>query len=319
MTRAITLLLIGWGLSCLLFPTYSQAEKLPLMHSWSYPFPTHKIKLNDSLTINYIDEGQGSKTLVFVHGLGSNLKAWQKNITELKKQYRCIALDLPNYGQSSQGNYPFGMSYFAEVLQHFMDKLEIEKAVLVGHSMGGQTAIHFALSYPEKLSHLILMAPAGFETFTPQQVQWFEQIYTKAFVQSATETQIRNNFQLNFYKMPADAQFMISDRLEMKADSAAYDSYCTMIPRCVIGMLKEPVFERLSEIQIPSLVFFGEEDRLIPNSFLHAQLKTLEVAQSGVAKLPNAELVMVPKAGHFVQWEGTALIHDKVRDFLGKE
>ncbi|MBX2877735.1 MAG: alpha/beta hydrolase, partial [Saprospiraceae bacterium] len=212
------------------------------MNSWSYPFPTQQIALNDSLTINYVDEGQGSHTLVFVHGLGSNLKAWQKNIDALSKSYRCIALDLPNYGQSSQGDYPFGMSYFAEVLKSFLDKLNLEKVVLVGHSMGGQTAIHFALDYPEMLSHLILMAPAGFETFTPQQIQWFEQVYTKAFVQSATEVQIRKNFHLNFFDMPEDAQFMISDRLEMRADSSAYDSYCAMIPKCVIGMLKEPIF-----------------------------------------------------------------------------
>lgn len=318
MTRAFTLLLLGLGLSLSLFPTNSHAEKLPIMHSWSYPFPTHKIELNDSLKINYVDEGEGQQTLIFVHGLGSNLKAWQKNIEELRKNYRCIALDLPNYGQSSRGDYPFGMSYFAEVLKSFIDKLHIEKVVLIGHSMGGQTVLHFALNYPEKLSHLILMAPAGFETFTPQQVQWFEQVYTKAFVQSATEEQIRKNFQLNFYDMPEDAQFMISDRLEMRADQAAYDSYCSMIPKCVIGMLKEPVFSKLTEIKTPSLIFFGEEDQLIPNSFLNGHLKTQNVAQSGVEQMPTAKLVMVPKAGHFVQWEGAAIIHEEMRDFLEK-
>lgn len=316
MTRAITLLFTAFGLLLVFSPTESHAEKLPLMHSWNYPFPTHKIEINDSLQINYIDEGEGSHTLLFVHGLGSNLKAWQKNIKEFRKSYRCIALDLPNYGQSSQGDYPFGMSYFAEVLNSFIDRLGIEKIVLVGHSMGGQTALHFALDYPERLSHLILMAPAGFETFTPQQVQWFEQVYTKAFVQSATEEQIRKNFQLNFYDMPEDARFMISDRLEMRADQAAYDSYCHMIPKCVIGMLKEPVFSRFSEIKTPSLVFFGEEDQLIPNSFLNGHLNTLNVAQAGVEEMPTAELLMVPKAGHFVQWEGAAIIHEKVRDFL---
>lgn len=289
------------------------------MHSWSYPFPTHKIELNDSLTINYVDEGKGPHTLVFVHGLGSNLKAWQKNIAALSKSYRCIALDLPNYGQSSQGNYPFGMSYFAEVLKSFIDKVEVEKVVLVGHSMGGQTAIHFALNHPEMLSHLILMAPAGFETFKPAQVQWFEQVYTKSFVQAATEEQIRKNFQLNFFNMPADAQFMISDRLEMRADSTAYDSYCSMIPKCVIGMLKETVFERLPEIKTPSLVFFGEEDHLIPNPLLNPQLKTKDVAESGVAKLPHAKLVMIPKAGHFVQWEGAESIHQTLSNFLEKK
>jgi len=288
------------------------------MHTWSYPYPTHKVILSDSLTINYIDEGEGSHTLLFIHGLGSNLKAWQKNIDKLRDRYRCIALDLPNYGQSSTGQFSFSMSFFAETIHLFIQKLKLQEVVLVGHSMGGQSAMHFALQYPSSLSHLVLLAPAGFETFTPQQIHWFEQVYTATFVQSTTENQIIKNFQLNFYDMPEDAQFMISDRLELRADRDAYDQYCSMIPKCVLGMLKAPVFDQLKEINVPSLVFFGEEDRLIPNPLLNAKLTTTDVAQKGTAQLPNAELVMVPKAGHFVQWEGANAVHAAIHSFLEK-
>lgn len=318
MNRLITLRGVCTGIYFLLFIFFAHATKLPAMNTWTYPYPTHKIILNDSLTINYVDEGKGSHTLLFIHGLGSNLKAWQKNIEGLKGRYRCIAMDLPNYGQSSTGQYPFSMSFFAETIHLFIQKLKLKKVVLVGHSMGGQAAIHFALQYPSSLSHLVLLAPAGFERFTPQQVSWFEQVYTAAFVKSATENQIIKNFQLNFYDMPEDAQFMISDRLQMRADSLAYDQYCSMIPQCVLGMLKEPVFDRLKEVKSPTLVFFGEADRLIPNPLLNAKLTTTDVAQKGVDQLPNAKLVMVPKAGHFVQWEGANSVHSTIHSFLEK-
>lgn len=310
---------IGLLLSLLYFSLQIHAEKIPSMHTWTYPFPTHKVALNDSLTINYVDEGKGAQTLLFVHGLGSNLKAWQKNIVTLKDNYRCIAVDLPNYGQSSSGQYPFNMRFFAQTIYQFVQKLELRQVVLVGHSMGGQAALHLALQHPEILSHLILLAPAGFETFSPQQVTWFEQVYTADVVKSANEAQIVKNFELNFYDMPADARFMISDRLEMRADSATYDSYCQMIPKCVLGMLQEPVFDQLAKIETPTLVFFGEEDRLIPNPLLNAHLKTVDVAQLGVEKLPQAQLVMVPEAGHFVQWEGAAIVHPALHAFLGKK
>ena len=310
---------MGLLLYLLSFSLQSHALKPLSMNSWTYPYPTHKVALNDSLSINYVDEGKGAHTLLFIHGLGSNLKAWQKNIAILKDSYRCIAIDLPNYGQSSTGQYSFEMSFFAETIYQFIQKLDLQQVVLVGHSMGGQAALHVAIQHPTLLSHLILLAPAGFETFTPQQVSWFEQVYTADFVKSASVNQIIKNFQLNFYDMPEDAQFMISDRLKMRADTAAYDRYCQMIPQCVLGMLKEPVFAQLPQIKTPTLVFFGEEDRLIPNPLLHANLKTADVAQQGVEKLPNAQLVMVPKAGHFVQWEGAARIHPAIHAFLGKK
>lgn len=279
-------------------------------------YSTHKLTLNDTTTINYIDQGKGPQTLLFIHGLGSNLKAWQKNVAALQSNFRCIALDLPNYGQSSQGTYPFTMDFFVEMIEAFITQLELEQVVLTGHSMGAQIAMHFAVRYPTKLDKLILFAPAGFETFTPQQVAWFEQVYTADFVKTVREEQIINNFKLNFYDMPKDAQFMIDDRLEMRQDTARYDNYCEMIPQCVLSMLKEPIYEQLPNITTPTLIFYGEEDRLIPNPFLNAQLTTAAVGAAGAAQIPNAQLVMVPEAGHFVQWEGAKRVHPAILSFL---
>ncbi len=132
-----------------------------------YPFATKTVVLNDSITIAYVDEGTGDEVIVFVHGLGSYLPAWQKNIAGLKDDFRCIALDLPGYGKSGKGPYPIGMSFYADILAQFLAKLEIDKAVIAGHSMGGQIAVTLALQKPEVVSRLVLIDPAGIETFTP--------------------------------------------------------------------------------------------------------------------------------------------------------
>ena len=69
------------------------------MDELNYKHPVKKVKLPASgYTIAYTDEGRGEKTIIFIHGLGSYLQAWIKNVEDLKKDYRCISIDLPGYG-----------------------------------------------------------------------------------------------------------------------------------------------------------------------------------------------------------------------------
>jgi pimeloyl-ACP methyl ester carboxylesterase len=183
--------------------------------------------------------------------------------------------------------------------------------------MGGQIALHTLLQNPEAARQLILLAPAGFEQFTEQERNWFASVYTPAVVKMTTEEQIVKNFELNFFEMPDDAHFMIEDRLEMKA-SDEYDYYCNMIPQCVMGMLNEPVFDSLSTIATPTLVVYGENDALIPNKLLHPTLSVDQVARDGHQQLPHGQLVMVPAAGHFVNWEQSAIVNEAITSFVEK-
>ncbi|MEM7573964.1 MAG: alpha/beta hydrolase [Bacteroidota bacterium] len=290
------------------------------MESWQYPYPVKEITISDSISVAYIDEGprrsQEQPVLLFVHGLGSNLKAWNKNIEVLRKDYRCIAVDLPGYGRSSQGDYLFTMDFFARSLAEFIQQLQLERVVLIGHSMGGQICMHLAIDNLVPLEKLILVAPAGFETFSLEEVAWFSAVLTPAVVQATTEEQIVHNFEINFVNMPDDARFMIEDRMELRA-SEAYTAYCEMIPKCVKGMLAAPVFDRLGEIEEACLVFYGTQDQLIPNRILHPDLRVETVAQTGLERLPNAHLELLPEAGHFVQWEATEAMNESILRFLG--
>jgi len=296
--------------------TYAQTSAY--MDSLQYPFTTNTIDLSDSVTIAYIDEGEGPETLVFIHGLGSYLPAWRKNITELRQHYRCIALDLPGYGKSSRGDYPYDMSFFAQQVSQFLRKLSLKKPTVVGHSMGGQIALTLALQQPDLAGKLVLVAPAGFETFTDQERAWFQQVYTPAVVRATPPAQIKRNFALNFHEsdFPEDAHFMYEDRLRMRADTALYEAYCQMIPQCVLGMLREPVFDKLSEIKLPILILYGRGDLLIPNTLLHAQLTTEKVAQAGHEQLPDSQLQMLDACGHFVQWECAEAVNTAIKSFI---
>ena len=292
-------------------PSVQSFEELP------YPYTTHKARLSDELEVAYFDEGKGQEVILFIHGLGSYAPAWKKNMEALKNNYRCIAIDLPGYGKSSKGKYEASMSYYATVVKEFLHALGIEKATLAGHSMGGQIAITAALAYPELVERLVLVAPAGFETFHKGERQWFREVLTPTAVKLTTVEQIRENIAWNFYEMPGDAEFMVTDRIAMRS-AVDFDAYCYIIPECVKGMVDQPVFDDLHNVQQPTLVVFGHQDNLIPNRFLNGG-ETEAIGKQGVAQMPNARLLMVDKAGHFVQFEQAATVNDAIRGFISAD
>lgn len=280
-----------------------------------YPYNVSYVKIHDDLSIAYMDEGSGSPILM-IHGLGSYAPAWQKTINELKMHYRCIAIDLPSYGKSTKGNYEGSMTSYAEVIKTFLSRMNIEKVTLMGHSMGGQIATIFALAYPDVVDNLILVSPAGFETFTAGQREWFGDVVKARSVKLTPVENLISNVGYNFYKFPSDAQFMIDDRIAMRTASG-FDAYCHQIEKSVQGMLEEPVFDYLADLKPPTLVVFGKQDNLIPNRFLNPG-KTENIAKQGVERIPNASLKMIDNAGHFVHFEQSSKVNMIFKEFLNK-
>lgn len=278
-----------------------------------YPYETKKISLDENLTIAYMDEGSGDP-IIFVHGLGSYAPAWKKTMAGLVDSHRCIAIDLPGYGKSSKGNYEGTMSYYADIIKKIANKLEIEELTLAGHSMGGQISILTALAYPNLVDKLLLFSPAGFETFTPGQADWFRDVLTPRGVALTPVDALINNVGYNFYHFPNDAKFMVDDRIAMRT-AEGFDLYCHQIVKSINGMVDEPVFEYLKNLTTQTLVVFGAQDNLIPNRFLNPG-KTEFIAQKGAMQIPNCRLEMIDKAGHFAHFEKSIEVNAIVKEFL---
>ena len=278
-----------------------------------YTFDVEKVKVRN-IEIAYIDEGTGDDVLLMIHGLGTNAKSWLKNIPSLSENYRVIAVDLPGYGKSDKGYYKYSMSFYAQVLTEMLDVLKIDKATFVGHSMGAQIAMVASLKYPEHVDKIVLISPAGFERFLEGEGDWMKDAFT---IELVRDTPIRNidiNLKANFYETPDDAAFFVTDRIQVRG-AEDFEDYCYAVTRNVAGMIDEPMWDKLDQIEHETLIIFGENDGLIPNIYLHGGT-TESIAKIGEEVIPNNKLVMIPECGHMAQFEKADVVNKEIIDFM---
>jgi len=313
-TRILIAAMACLSLACS-HPYQNLAPMQSMQNDLQYPFEVKRQALSSGAEVAYIDEGRG-RPIILVHGLGSYIPAWKKNIEALKNNYRIIALDLPGYGKSSKGPWSGSLEFYTETVMELADSLGIEKFTMGGHSMGGQVTLVAALQYPERIEKLILAAPAGFEEFHNGEKEWFRSVATPSLTLYVKPKQIQENVFVNFHDFPQDAEFMIKDRIAMR-DAEDFEGYAYIVAQSIKAMVDRPVLDYLPLIEQPVLIFFGENDRLIPNRFLTGG-ETETIARQGHEKIPNSTLYMVPEAGHFVQFEKADFFNEKVNEFLKK-
>ncbi len=279
-----------------------------------YPAPTRTVAV-DGVDISYVELGRGEPTLLLLHGLNSYIPAWSRNLDDLAARHHVVAIDLPGYGRSSKANYRYSMAFFARAVEGVIEALRLGRVVLVGHSMGGQVALTHALAYPGRAEALVLAAPAGFETFSPGERAALIETLSKQAIALTPPERIYAGFASTFAgDVPADAMFMVRDRIAI-IGGPDFDGFCYAVARSVAAMAYGPVFERLPAIAVPVLAVFGSDDRLIPNPLIHGG-STRAVAERAVARLPRGRLVMLPRVGHFVQWEAAAAFDRLLLDFV---
>jgi pimeloyl-ACP methyl ester carboxylesterase len=224
-------------------------------------------------------------------------------------------MDLPGFGLSDKNDVPGTIDFFVETIARFLDALGIEQAYYVGLSMGGQVGLAFAQRYHHRVRRLALVSPAGFETFKPHEAELIKSMTRYAGVLASDPASIRRNMTLNVARWRPAYQWLVTQRraLAKRPDYAAYTAANT---RALAGMLDAPVADALGEIQVPVLAFFGTDDKLIPNRYLHPALTPQDVAAGAQAVLPRASVHLVDAAGHLLMIERPDPVNEALRAFL---
>lgn len=260
----------------------------------------------NSHKINYVDQGRGIP-LILIHGFGSSLFCWRKNIPALSERYRVYALDLLGFGFSDKPlDENYSMDAYAELIIQFMNALKIERAVLVGHSLGGGIAMLTTLKYPKRVLGLILIDPEAYALKPPFMLRVAQLPIIKSFIHHAIgKWTIRISLERSFYN-----QALVTDEL---VDNYYRPFKTRNGKRATIKVLQAMDFKKLKmhiqhyrKIKKYTLIVWGKEDR-ISNIRLGYRLHK---------DLTKSILKVIPESGHLVQEEKPNEVNNAINNFL---
>jgi pimeloyl-ACP methyl ester carboxylesterase len=241
-------------------------------------------------TLFVAQSGQGPP-LVCVHGAGGSHEYWGYQRRDLAAIGRVIALDLPGHGRSP-GEGAAQVATYSAALLAALDALELEQAILLGHSMGGAVALWTALHAPARVRGLALLSTGARLPVMPALFAYLEQGQFTAAVEAIVQRSFGHAAPPQA-RAAARQTFLRTPPAVLSADLHACAAYT--------------VRERLGDIACPTLVVCGDEDAVTPLKFSH----TLHQQIAGAA------LVVVPGAGHMALLEQPEVVNAALRNFVG--
>jgi 2-hydroxy-6-oxonona-2,4-dienedioate hydrolase/4,5:9,10-diseco-3-hydroxy-5,9,17-trioxoandrosta-1(10),2-diene-4-oate hydrolase len=264
----------------------------------------------DGLKIHYDEIGEGP-ALIFVHGGGpgsSGLSNFSRNMEAFADRFRVIAIDLPGYGQSTKLRISEPLwGYYAKVLAGFIDALSLGKAHLVGNSLGGAASLKTALDFPDKVDRLVLMGPGGgYSLFDKQPSDGIVSLVTFYMPPGPSLEKMQTFLQYLVYDPQTVSDELLQDRLERAMDPETAE-FMPLRAGQNMAPITDLWRERLDRLPHETLIIWGREDRVNP----------LDQGLIMMKQIPNARLLVLPKCGHWAQWEKADEFNRTVRGFLG--
>ena len=248
------------------------------------------------LTINFLRQGEAEKVAFLLHGFGGDLNNWLFNHQALISNRTVIALDLPGHGGSSKDVGNGSIAFMAETIMQLMKELDIMEADWVGHSMGGAISLQLAKSHPEMVRSLTLIGSAGLG----------EEIngdYLRGFAQSQSRRELKPFVQQLFKDSSLVTRQLVDDLLKFKRIDGV-QACLEKIIGCFLDGTNQVLDLRnvLEEQDIPCLVIWGREDRILP-------------ADHTINLPKQVQVNIFEDAGHMVQMESASEVNRLMNEF----
>lgn len=263
--------------------------------------------------IHYYEQGEGTPFFM-LHGSGPGVTAWMNfsgNIGVFAEHFRCIAPDLPGYGQSTatQGDPAAGA---VDAVLHLMDSLGIERTHLLGNSYGSIVAARLAANHPDRVDRLVTMGGIGVQLISGFPYEGIARL--TEFVENPTRDQIVAWLRSMVYDPAIVTDELIEQRLATASTPEGREINKRMYSRATMEMITAAMrgpdavqgFAHLPRIQAPTLLTWGRDDRVNP----------LDGALLPLRLIPNCELHVFSRCGHWAMIEQKAAFEQVVTGFL---
>lgn len=270
---------------------------------------TGKFVIVNGVKIHYHDIGNGP-ALVLLHGSGPGASGWSnyaRNIEVLKHHFRVLCPDIPGFGLSDMKPREAPMpGWWAKAMVAFLDAVGEEKAHFVGNSMGGMITLKIAMEEPERIDRMILMGPGGglpiTSTFPTEGIKTLIGFYDG---EGPSLSRLRGFINQFVYEPTRITEDLIEQRFAAATAPKIVDN-----PPMRPGPAGPPEElwrdPRLASLPHETLIIWGREDRVMP----------LDMSFSLLKQIPRARLLVIPKCGHWVQWEHAGEFNRQVMQFL---
>ena len=257
---------------------------------------------------------EGAPAVVMLHGGGPGASAWSnfgRNLPVFARRFRVIAVDQPGFGHSDkpeiEGQF---FTFSADALLRLLDELGIEQAHLVGNSLGGGTAVRFALRHGRRAGRLALMAPGGLNlgVFSPDPTEGIKKLYAFAAPPGPSKEKLAEFLRTLVFDPSLVTDELVEERFRVAADPESLRAMASMgrsftRPETFeAGMLWREAYQ----IRQRTLLVWGREDRVNP----------LDGALVALKLIPRAELHVFSRCGHWAQLERFDEFNRLVGDFL---
>ncbi|NPC93956.1 alpha/beta hydrolase [Bacillus sp. WMMC1349] len=246
----------------------------------------------------------GKTTLILIHGFLSSSFCYRKIIPLLKDEFNLVAIDLPPFGQSEKSRtFVYSYQNMAKIIIKLAELLNIDEAILVGHSMGGQISLYAVKEKPELFKKVVLLCSSAYLKKSPPSLIFGSHIpYFYLYIKRWLAKQgVLENLRNVVYNASLIDQEMMNGYLKPFLDDRIFKALTRLI-RHREGDLSSDV---LKEIEVPSLLIWGEEDRIVP----------LQIGERLHHDLPNSTFYVLKQTGHLVPEENPDFVSDKIANF----
>jgi pimeloyl-ACP methyl ester carboxylesterase len=264
----------------------------------------------DGMQVHIRDEGipSDSVPIVLIHGTGASLHTWEGWVADLKQNHRIITFDLPAYGLT--GPNPTGdysLDYYASFVNKLLDKKGIKQCILGGNSLGGAITWGVALAYPNKVKKMILVDAGGYPMKSKSVPIAFQLARIPVISSLFKYVTPRSIIEKSIYNVYVQDEKIMDKLIDRYYDLALRTgNRGAFIDRMKSMNTQDRKYLAIKNINIPTLIIWGEGDGLIP----------LEVAQQFHQDLPKDTLIIFKNLGHTPMEEDPETTLNAVKKFL---